>query len=104
MLDWYQNLYIGEGMKKKAQKAMTRIEKGKAAPGVYLLTLSAHPDNVLEIISAMYLMQEPLRRRCPKIVGIAWSYEEALELMQQILQDTYENTGTFRVEKWIQDR
>lgn len=103
-MDWYRNLYIGEGIKHKAKKAMDRIEKGKAAPGVYLITLASNPDNILEIIAASYLMQKALQNYCPKVVGIARGKEEALEVMQQIIKDTYENTGNFRVEKYIQDR
>lgn len=104
MLDWYEPLYIPEGMKKKEKRTRARIEKGIPVPGVYLLTLSHHPDNVLEMIGAVYLTQKGLREHCPKIVGMASGREEALLLMQRILEETYAHTGTFRVAEYLQDR
>ncbi|MGI6069975.1 MAG: hypothetical protein ACOYBE_06065 [Blautia sp.] len=104
MVKWYRDLYVGEGVGKKAKKTAERIEKGKAAPGIYLVTLADHPDNILEILPASLLLQKTARRICPLIVGMAKGKEEAVLLTQRIIEETYQETGSFRVEEFIQDR
>lgn len=104
MLDWYEKLYLSDEMKKKEKRIRAQIEKGRAVPGVYLLTLSNNPDNILEIIRASFLTQKALRRNLPQIVGMANGREEALELLQKIIEETFQETGGFRIEEYLQDR
>lgn len=105
MLDWYVELYTGKSIEKKdVHKIIHKINRGKAVPGIYLLTLSQHPDNVLEILPALNLAQKAARRRCPRIIGMALGKEEALEVTQEILLETYGETGTFHVREYLQDR
>lgn len=104
MVRWYRDLYVGDGLEHKVKKTMSRIEKGKAAPGIYLVTLAGHPANILEIIPASMLLQKVVRQNCPLIVGIANGKDEAILLTQKIIEETYGETGSFRVEAFIQDR
>lgn len=104
MVKWYRDLYVGEGVGSKAKRTAARIEKGKAAPGIYLVTLANHPDNILEILPASLLLQTTVRQHCPLIVGMAKGKEEALLLAQRMIEETYRETGSFRVEEFIRDR
>ena len=36
MLNWYKNLYVGETVKKKEEKLIRKIERGRKTPGVYV--------------------------------------------------------------------
>ena len=49
MLKWREDYYVGEGIK-DAEKTKKRIDAGKVALGVYLVTLSENRGNLLEII------------------------------------------------------
>ena len=49
MLKWREDYYVGEGIK-DAAKARKRIDAGRMAFGVYLVTLSENPGNLLEIV------------------------------------------------------
>lgn len=104
MLDWYENCYVGKGIR-DPQKVIRKVDCGKGIqPNVYLVTLSDNPGNMLEIISAMILKQEIARSLCPKIVGIAKGKDEAVELVQEILTDTYKATGTYQAADFLKNR
>lgn len=53
MLKWCKDLRIGEGVK-KADKIRRKLNHGKIVPGVYLITFSENPRNLLEIIREVY--------------------------------------------------
>ena len=47
MLKWREDYYVGEGIK-DAAKARRRIDAGRVAFGVYLVTLSENPGKTSE--------------------------------------------------------
>ena len=49
-------------------------------------------------------MQKTIYRRCPMIVGLAAGYWEALELVQQIVAETYETQGNTDVRGYLEER
>ncbi|WP_276696173.1 hypothetical protein [Blautia hydrogenotrophica] len=103
-MKWYHKLYLSDSASKHARRTIYKLKHGKLAPGYYLITLSDHPDHLLEIIGTAYLVQRPLWELCPMVVGIARYKEEALELTQRILLETYEHRGDFQVKEYLQDR
>lgn len=102
MLTWYVHLYVGEKVKKQVRRTMGRINRRKPTPGVYLLTLPHNRKNVMEIVSTSVLLQETAHLRCPRVIGIARGREEAYVLMQEILKDTYADTGDFQVGAYLE--
>lgn len=103
MLKWQENYYVGEGIK-KPENVRQKIDQGKMAPGVYLLTLSPNPDNLMEILPAITLVQDTAYRLCPDIIGMAKGKDEAIQLATDILMEAYRQTGTFRVEEYLKNR
>ncbi len=71
---------------------------------IYLITLAANGQDMLDIIHSAYLKQPAVRRNLPMIVGIAKGYDEALELVQQMLSETYQATGTCRIPEYLMDK
>ena len=76
-MNWYKKLYLGDNIKKKEKKIIRRVERGKPVGDIYLITLASNPENLLDIFRANMLLQKPLARMCPLIVGIAEGYGEA---------------------------
>ena len=101
MLNWYKNLYVGDNAKKKQKKLIRKINQGAGVIDVYLVTLAVNPANSLEIISANYLLQKPVRRNCPMIVGLCSGYYEAVDLEEQIAKEVYEDTGAMDIRGWL---
>lgn len=104
MLTWYENIYVGNNAKKKEAKIRKKLDQGKLAAGIFLITLPVNPDNNLEIIGSVYLKQESLYRKCPMVVGLANGYEEALLLVQQITEDVFRQTGDTKIREYFLDR
>lgn len=102
MLNWYKNLYIGDNAKKKSKKLIRKINQGAGVIDVYIITLAVNPENSLEIISANLLMQPALRRNCPVIVGLAKGYDEALEIVEQIVNEVYQETKRAEIRAWLE--
>lgn len=103
MLQWYKNCYLGEGIR-DAEKIRNKIEQGKLVHGIYLVTFSDNPDNLLEILPAVVLKQSPVRSLCPEIIGMAKGKEEAMAMVSEILSEVYEETGTFQVREYLKNR
>ncbi|MDO5389528.1 MAG: hypothetical protein Q4F24_00375 [Eubacteriales bacterium] len=104
MLNWYENLYVSERASKKLKRTISRINRQKVTPEIYVLTFPSNDKNVIDIVSANVLLQTAVRKRCPKIIGLAKGKEDALELMQTILMETYKCTGGFCVKEYLENR
>lgn len=103
-MDWYSQLYIGEGAKPKAKKIIRKIKRNAGQVDIYLITLASNGQDMLDIINSAYLKQPAVRRNLPMIVGIAKGYEEAVSLVRQMLQETYEQTGDFRIPVYLAEK
>ncbi|MDO4273307.1 MAG: hypothetical protein Q4D16_06550 [Eubacteriales bacterium] len=103
MLKWKNNLYIGKNVK-NSRKIQLKIDSGKLVPGIYLVTISDNPGNLLEIIPAPMLLQKSAYALCPEIVGLAKGKDEAMDLAAEIILEVYHETGSFRVEEYLKNR
>lgn len=103
MLKWQKKYYVGESVK-EPHKIKRKINAGKLAPGIFLLTLSNNPENICEIVPAAMLMQKAYREICPLIFGMAKGKDEAMELLSGILEEIYRETGSFSVAEYLKNR
>lgn len=87
MVKWAKHIYMGERIRKRSIRYMHRIETGHRMVGLYVITLSPHPDNQLEILQAVELYQPIERERLSVIVGLAYDYAEAMEILYRIIED-----------------
>ena len=103
MLKWRKDYFVGEGIR-DAGKAKARIDVGKVAFGVYLVTLSENPGNLLEIVPSYMLIQKSYYARCPEIIGMAKGKDEAMDLAVDIVKNIYGETGAFQVKEYFKNR
>lgn len=104
MLEWHEDLYVSDAASEKIHKIIKKINGNKAVPGVYLLTYPINSRNIMDIFSALSLKQPVIRKRCPKIIGVAKGKDDAIELMIDIINETYQNTGSFQVKEYLENR
>ena len=101
-LVWYKTLYLGDTVKKKADRIRKRIDRKKYQPGdIKVITLASNPQNLLDIVPANELRQPYLRANCPPIVGLAGGQQEAIEIVRQIVEDTYRQRGDTKVREYL---
>lgn len=104
-MKWYRKLYLGEHAKEAKYKVFGRIRKGRFQMDTFLITLSDHPDNLLDIFSSNVLNQPYYKKKRVNqdiyVVGLAKGYDEALEVVRVIVDDVYSHTGTFDLRSYL---
>ena len=103
MLKWQDNFLAGKSVKNPG-KIKKKLNSGKLVPGIYLLTLSENPSNLMDIIPAAMLFQKSFYGICPEIIGMAKGKEEALEMVRSLIDEMYTETGTFAIAEYIENR
>ena len=103
MLSWITDYYVA-GDISDAEKLRKRIDRGRKAPGIYLVTLSDTPGNQMEYFAADQLRVPILRRYCGPVIGIAGSRDSARALVLRILSDAAAQTGRYDARYFLSDR
>lgn len=103
MLKWYKNLYVGDNAKKKEHRIRHKLEHGKWVPGIYLITYASNSENQLDIFPASRLKQKVLYRMCPKIIGIASDYGEAVEIVTKLADKAYRQEGCESIRSYLEE-
>ena len=99
---WNNRLYVGEKAVPHKKTIVKKIKNNKFQLGIYVLALPANEDNVMDIYPAQVLMQEHFKKSNQLIVGIAKGKDEALELMIQMITDSINETGSYRVKDLVE--
>lgn len=92
-MKFYNNLYVSEGLKKKKEKWMKRIEVGKYPLQAYILAVCETGDDQLEFYSAKMLYQSIVPTENVFIVGLAENYMDAVYLVEEITKEVFAKTG-----------
>lgn len=100
-MKYYKNLYMTDALKKKKDKMIKKMEAGKFMPGIHLITLAANPKNHLEIWHYPILLQPAFPKEGLFVVGITKGYEEALEVVEEIVQEVYNKTEGTDIRSYI---
>lgn len=101
---WYHNLYLGSSIAHKAEKIKWKIRHNAGQIDIYVITLASNPKNLLDMIPAQELMQKAYPKENLYIIGLARGYEEAIELIRQIIDEVYQKTGVFSVSSYLKEK
>lgn len=102
-MKWYRKLYFGESAKESKYKMLAKVSFRRFSSDTFLITLSDNPDNLLDMFSANMLNQPYFKKKNGintkemYVVGMAKGYEEGLEVIRNIIDDVYQQTGTFDI-------
>ena len=103
MLRWQKNYYVGKSVE-EPRRIKRKINAGKFVPGIFLLTLSNNPENLCEIVPAVMLMQKAYVEICPLIFGMAKGKKEAMDMVSELMEEVYRETGSFQVAEYLKNR
>ncbi len=98
---YYKGLYMSDSLQKKKEKIFRRLEKGKLQMDVYLVTLPENERNQLEIFNSNLLLQPDFPKKDYFIVGIIKGYDEAVELVEEITKEVYNETKGADIRSYI---
>lgn len=100
-MKYYKYLYLEEGLEKKKDKIIRKLEENKIQPGIHLIILSVNGNNHLEIINPNLFLQKNYPKEEYFIVGIAKDYFGALEMVEEIVQEVYNETKGADIRSYI---
>lgn len=97
-MKFYKYLYIGDTVNDPAK--VKRKLKRHVGQLVYVICIAKGADQ-LEIFHSAYLKQKYYRLYPPVIVGIAASYDEAVELVVRITRECLDATGGCNLKEYL---
>ena len=100
-MQWAENLYLSDKTAKKKDKIIKKANRGVGMVSIYFITLASNRENLFDIFHAAHLKQPAFYKQDLYVVGIASGYEEALELVQRMIDDIYRKTGGFAVREYF---
>lgn len=104
MAEWYPDLYLGQRAMKKKRKLIAQVNRGRFYPGLYLITEAANGVDQLDIVDSRCILEKRVRELLPPVVGMAIGYEEAMDVLLDLTQETYEATGTANILTYVRKK
>lgn len=101
MIKWYPQLYLDEQAAGKEAKLKSKIEKGKVSINLYCICIATNPDNLFDIINVNELLFHYYMQKQITIIGLAYSRENAVKLVEKIALDIYNQTDNFDTEAFF---
>ena len=100
-MKFYKNLYIGNTIKNPNQ-VKRKIKHHTKQLNIFVIMLSRNDDQ-LEICHNMLLRQPFYKKKEnePFLIGIAGSYEEAVELVCRITEETVAQNGNADLKRYL---
>ena len=100
-MQWAENLYLSDKTAKKKDKIIKKANRGVGMVSIYFITLASNRENLFDIFHAAHLKQPAFYKQDLYVVGIESGYEEALELVQRMIDDIYRKTDGFAVREYF---
>lgn len=94
MLYFCDELYTTESIRPKMNQIKFKLISGIGTVNLYLITFASNELDVFDIYASTYFKQKNLRKRDFYIVGMAESQSLAYELIQTMIQECIDNTGS----------
>ena len=69
---------------------------------MFVIAFASNPENLLDIIPSREILQKGYPKYEIEIIGLAQGYEEALQVVLRIIDETYQNTGNTDVRAYME--
>lgn len=101
---YLKKLYVSEKLKGKEEKVIRSLEEGKFQFRVYLLVIPKRKENQLEVLHSGMFLQQWYAKEDVLVAGFAEGYDQALELVRQITEETVSQTGDAGIREYLLER
>ncbi len=103
-MKYYYALYMSANLETKKEEILRKLEDGRLQYEKYVIALSKGEQNHLDIFNSVLLIQKTIAKDNLFVVGLASGYSEALELVEKITQEVYDNTKGTDIRGYILQR
>lgn len=101
-LTYRPDLYLGDSINEnKLDKIIKKLEKKPIFSGIFLITVSRNASDQLDIFDARQLAQSYYKKNPPYVVGIAGSHDEAVELVERLVQECFRARGDCALKEYL---
>ncbi len=92
-------MYVGDRIK-HVRRVKWKLVHGAGLLGIYVIAICPGSDQ-LEIMHAAYLKQQYYREHPLYVVGIASGYDDALDVLMQMVQHILKETGDVQLKDYF---
>ena len=103
-MKFLQELYLGEKIVPKVDQIVKKIMTEKNVPNLYLIAMSNHSDNMLDLIPEWEVLQKGYPKESLRIVGLASNKKDAIKITQHIIEDSLSVTGSADVRTYLEEK
>ena len=100
-MKYYYNLYLDDYTSNNREEIIEKLESDKWQFEIYLITMSKNEKNHLEIYNSALLLQKGMADEQLFVIGFARGYDEAVELVEMIIKEVYDNTNGTNIRNYI---
>ena len=100
-MKYYFNLYMDKKIAPNKETIIRKLEHDKWQLELYLIVLPRNEMNHLEIYNSALLLQKAVSKEDLFIVGLASGYHEALNLVEKITREVYDETKGTDIRNYI---
>lgn len=101
---YYKHLYLEPGLVKKKKKIIRKLEAGKFQINIHIITLPRNGKDCLEIYNSVLLLQPDFPHEDFFVVGIAKGYDSAIELVEEIVKEVYNESKGADIRSYILEK
>lgn len=103
-MKYYHNLYLSEELQQKKEEIIDKLENNKNQLNKYLIVITKNAANHLEFFDSILMKQNVFEQSELFVVGVAEGYPGALEVVEKITQEVYDNTKGTDIRQYLLDR
>jgi len=97
----YHNLYVDDVLANEKEEIVAELKKGEVRSDMQIITLAQGEHNQLEFFSTNRLKQKVFSDAVLFVVGIAKEHEVAVRLVQQIVDEIYQETKNPHIREYL---
>ncbi|MBQ9765217.1 MAG: hypothetical protein IJW18_03360 [Lachnospiraceae bacterium] len=102
-MHWYGDLYVGAQAMKEKSRIIRKIKSHKFIKDVFVITEAFNGYDLFDIYPANVLMQRYFKNKEYQVIGIAKGYDEAIGLVQVIIEDLYCKRGIKNLRTYFEE-
>lgn len=103
-MKFLQELYLGEQVAPKVDQIVKKINNNEIVPNLYVIALASNADNMLDLIPEWELLQKGYPQENILVVGLAKDKKDAVGLVQFIIEECFEKTGSADVRAYLKEK
>jgi len=101
---FYKYLYVQEELEKKRDKIISKLKEKKILLSCHIVALASSGKNQFDIYSSKYLFQPGFPTEDLFVVAIVKSHEDAIEFVEKLLKDVYNETKRTDMRSYILEK